>query len=296
MKKRFFVITILILVVAIAYFLSYPPNWIKNSGNPQVNLTLSTSSKQLNLQPLPLNLYSPTQGSSESGTSFLVTEAGFCAYGNVGREINLTKAKLAFRGLEYVCEDYLIGSVPIPGYSESEDAHVYVHRTGWIVAYYTKEEFIAKIIKNFMTPDDNKLEDAITAICATLPCSKPNISYYDFRYPTANTVLIVGDESKTYYYNNTFRIYIPSEIASNISRVEWYYYSDGFYSSFGMHGQVICSGATQSYGLITLIPKEYPGELKPTELKMDTSTTIWVYQGSTGLITHGGFIILLHYD
>jgi hypothetical protein len=62
--------------------------------------------------------------SSDSGVNYLYGEADVSAYCNAGQEINLTQAKGAFRDLEYESAEYIIGSVPIPGYSETEDVHV----------------------------------------------------------------------------------------------------------------------------------------------------------------------------
>lgn len=270
-----------------------------SSDNKKSDLDLSTTGHSWGLQSLTTAMADVGLSNAESGVSFLVNEAGICAYGNVGGEINLTEAKAAFRGVEYESADYIIGSVPIPDYLESEDVHVYIHRTGWIVAYYTKTEFVAKIIKDFMAPADNKIEDAITVICTTIWIQKPEISYYDFRHPEANTLMIVGDQVVGYAETNTFRIFVPSEIVNNISRFEWYYYGDNTFNTFRMRGQLIYGGYNidGTYGTITLVPPDMPDELlEATELKLSTLTEASVYSRYSDTKTQGGFIILLHYD
>jgi len=268
----------------------------KNSG-----VASSTPSHALGLRSLTMAMTASELNTSGSGVSFLAAEAGFCAYGDVAQDINLTKAKEAFRGLEYESQDYIIGSVPIPGYTETEDVHVYVHRTGWIVAYYFNTEYVAKIIMDFMTPADNKLEFAIKIICSTILVATPNISYYDFRYPDANTLLIVGNQ-QTGSSQSIFRIFVPSQIANNVSRFEWYLGGNG--GTLGIRDQVI-SQTMPSYGMMNLVPSSKPDELmQPTDLKLDNLTEAWV-EGTTTFnppwlptITtgEGGFIILLHYD
>jgi hypothetical protein len=167
---------------------------------------------------------------------------------------------------------------------------------------------VGKIIKNFMSPSDNKIEDAIAVVSSALSLAEPTLSYCDFRYPTANTLMVVGDQLPGIYtgpFNNTFNILVPSEIAGNISEFEWYNqyvrlngYNDYPSESFGIRGQTISYvGAGKSaYGQMTLVPSSKPDELvQPTELKLDTLTTAWI-AGNQYVAANGGFIILLHYD
>jgi hypothetical protein len=94
--------------------------------------------------PLEMPLFVGVAEGSEvsgmrAGTNFLDAEAGISAYTNVGEEIDLEKAKSAFRTVEYETDEYTIGSVPLPDYPEYEDVHAYVHKDGWVVTYYLKE-------------------------------------------------------------------------------------------------------------------------------------------------------------
>ena len=93
--------------------------------------------------------------------SFLDQEAGMSAHVNTGLTINLNNARNAFRTVERENSDWLIGSVPVPGHPEAEDAHVFVHRSGWIVAYYERGSPVARVVHwnahDFPTRYDNRL-------------------------------------------------------------------------------------------------------------------------------------------
>lgn len=303
MNRKNTVATLICICLVVSF--TYSLNSLLNAPNSnESKLASSAPENSLRLQSLTKAFVESGLSSTESGVSFLVAEAGFCAYGNVEQQVNLTKASEAFRGLEYQNQDYIIGSVPIPSFTESEDAHVYVHKTGWIVSYYTKTEYVAKIIKNFMTPSDNKIENAIAVVCSTLAIGEPVISYCDLRYPSANTLMVVGDYVEAGGWgpstNNTFRILFPGEIANNISKVEWFCSLQGL-GGLGMHNQYITSSNALAsyYGTVDLVPSTKPdGLVQPTDLKLDTLTNVWVTAGgyNAGGITKGGFIILVHYD
>lgn len=149
------------------------------------------------------------------GTSFLQEEAGISAYTNVGEEINLELAKNAFRTIEYEIEEYIIGSVPLSNYSETEDVHCYVHKDGWIVTYYLREEPTSKIIDwaNYNQTEvitGTKLDNGISAVCNVVGVPIGNIKYYDFRYPNANRFMIVADALWEEGID-TFNITLPSD-------------------------------------------------------------------------------------
>ena len=109
---------------------------------------------------------------TREGTQILEEEAGICFHAQVKQEINLTRAKEVYRRIEHETGDYIIGAVALPGYPETEDVHVYVHKDGWIMAYYLNDEPITKIIDwfDFLCPPprditSTKLEDAILKMC-----------------------------------------------------------------------------------------------------------------------------------
>jgi len=148
-------------------------------------------------------------------TNFLEAEAGISAYTNVQQAVDLKKAKNAFRTIEHQTEDYIVGSVPLLDYGEEEDIHAYVHKTGWILAYYLCDEPAAKIVdwKNYGQDGKiygTKLETGLSVLCSACQVAAREVKYYDFRCPEANKLLIVADAA----YNvaeDSFTIKIPNE-------------------------------------------------------------------------------------
>jgi hypothetical protein len=140
--------------------------------------------------------------------SFLNTEAGMSAYTDTGLTINLNNARNAFRTVERETTDWIIGSVEVPGYPEEEDAHVFVHRTGWIVAYYDQGSPVARVIhwNAPVSPGLTKLEQAVGVVANAAGVPAPGVGFFDFRFPNAAEWLLVID-------NDTFEVTIPKEFA-----------------------------------------------------------------------------------
>ena len=132
------------------------------------------------------------------GASFLEQEAGISAYTNVGRSIDLAKAKTVFRTLERETSEYVIGSVPIPDYPETEDVHAYVHKDGWIVSYYLSSEPAAKIVDWSNYGEDEKMEGTkldvgMLIVGGTAGVPVRDAQYYDFRNPDSNRLMIITE-------------------------------------------------------------------------------------------------------
>ena len=151
--------------------------------------------------------------------------AGISAYTNIGKQINLSLAEEAFKGVEFRGDDYVIGIVSVSG-SEDDDVHAYVQKDGWIVAYYPDHQLVPKIIKDLMNPADNKLEDALNKVCEKLNVTSFQINYYHFKYPEANAMLIAGDKAEKCgngCTNNAFNIIVPSNIT--VYEICWYFWA-----------------------------------------------------------------------
>ena len=149
------------------------------------------------------------------GTGFLEEEAGISTYTNVGETIDLGLARNAFRSIEYETDEYIIGSVPLPDYPETEDVHSYVHIDGWVVTYYLRKEVVAKILDwEGFGPDEvitgTKLQDGIFVVCDAAGVPIGDIKYYDFKYPNANKMMIIVDALWT-YGEDTLNIMLPSD-------------------------------------------------------------------------------------
>ena len=179
-----------------------------------------------------------------AGTNFLEEEAGITAYANVMMDIDLDKAKDVYRTIEVEKENYTIGSVALPNYDENEDVHVYVHKDGWIVAYYLKDEPIAKIVsyKHYQEDAEDvilKLDTALGQMCDGVGLPLISTSYYDFRYPNANRIMIIVD-GQWVEGTNTFDLMIPSDVrVYDRSYCHWLWHSYG--STFELDGTAISS-------------------------------------------------------
>jgi len=168
-------------------------------------------------------------------------EAGISAYFKSASPINLANVRSVFRVIEAETADYIIGSVPVPDWWESYDVHLYVHRTGWFLAYYLNTDVAGKIIdwKRYTgTSVPTKLETvlAIAADAAGVPASSP--SFYDFRYPNATNMMLVVEDTAN---GNEFSVIVPSSHAY-YSR-SWSLVSDvcgtGYSSSLTLDGAVL---------------------------------------------------------
>jgi hypothetical protein len=140
---------------------------------------------------------------SEIGAK-LDEEAGISAYYQTDGEINLNTIRDLFSTIELDTSDYLIGSIPVPDYPEIYDTHVYVHKDGWILAYYFKDDPVSKFvdIKNDQITTTT-LESVVAAVAGAAGMSFTGVSYYDFRYPNATHILFVGEDLGTYSINLT---------------------------------------------------------------------------------------------
>lgn len=142
--------------------------------------------------------------------SFLDEEAGISAYTEANSAIDLNKAKNAFRTIERQTADYIIGSVEISGLPETEDAHVYMNRSGWILAYYLKDVPVSKIMQwsnyNGGAVTTTTLADAVSKVATAAGVTYSGIKYYDFKYPGANRLMIIVDWKETSPDSYDFKI------------------------------------------------------------------------------------------
>lgn len=146
--------------------------------------------------------------------SFLDDEAGIAAYTQTPSSINLSTVRDAFRTIERETDQYIIGSVDIPGYSEDHSPHVYIHTDGWVLAYYYNTEPASYILdlRHYDGVDigSTKLEDAIYEILSVIGVVNFDVEFYDFRYPTATNIMLVA-EANYEGGNESFDIHLPSD-------------------------------------------------------------------------------------
>lgn len=209
--------------------------------------------------------------------NFLEEEAGICAYTNAGRTIDLARVKPVYRTIEHETKDYVIGSVEITGYPETEDAHVYVHKDGWVAAYYLKEEPVAKIIdwKNYKGAiTSTKLDLALLKVSNAMGFPLVLVKYYDFVAPQANQILIVADR-------DTFDIMIPPDIV--VYDRSWGLY--GVYSSSISRLHIAGNQISSVYDGWTY------GKLSPDQLRPGVFHTVKVETPVAG-VGAGGIVLV----
>jgi hypothetical protein len=163
-------------------------------------------------ESIPLEKFS----SIASGSSFLEQEAGISVYTKL-LTVDLNKAEKSMDAVEVKTAEYVIGSIGLDDYSEDYDVHIYVDISGWVVAYYSKNEPASKIIDwvAFSATGHiggSKLENALTNICTAMYLSPTSIKYYDFRFSDATRIMIVADEEDVAGSTETFNILIPSDM------------------------------------------------------------------------------------
>ncbi|MBM3128787.1 MAG: hypothetical protein FJ009_09210 [Chloroflexi bacterium] len=151
--------------------------------------------------------------------SSIESEAGISAYFSAGTTINLNSVRGVFRTIENETSDYIIGSVPVANYPETEDVHVYVHKNGWVLAYYLTADPTGKIFDwrvydstgriSISTKLENTL--AVVATAAGVPFSASNATCYDFRYPNATHLMLIVEWSNTGI--DSFQVKLPGTFA-----------------------------------------------------------------------------------
>jgi len=132
----------------------------------------------------------------------------------------LTITNGAYRTIEKETDEYTVGSVALLNYNENHDAHVYVSKDGWVVAYYSKDDPVSKMVDSSAYSNTGairtKLEAGLGIMCSQIGRGLPaDVKYYDFRCPNANKLMIIGDKE-----DGKFEINIPNDIA--VSRMSWW--------------------------------------------------------------------------
>jgi hypothetical protein len=153
-----------------------------------------------------------TAQAQEKGVNFLQQEAGISAYVNVGQEINLSQVRGAFKSVETVRDEYIIGEVALPDLPEFAHPHVYINKDGWIVAYYTKDEPASKMIYWGRPLGTTTISQAIRQLFSSV--KDEDVKYYHFRHPQANKMMLIAEGGQ-----DSFFLTIPKGLRTN--EVSW---------------------------------------------------------------------------
>jgi len=225
-----------------------------------------------------------------STTSLIEDEAGISAYFQASTSINLADVRDVFRTIEAETADYIIGSVPVGNYPESEDVHIYVHRDGWLLAYYLAADPVGKIFDWRVYHDTGrtnigtKLENTLAVVAGEAGVPFPGATYYDFQNPNATQLMLIvewvegsGGQGQT----DSFEINLPGSFA---------YYERSWSlggendASYELDGVTIKS---QSWGWQTS-----QGTLTAAQLLPDQFHTIDLWAGYYGDYGYGGLALI----
>jgi len=223
--------------------------------------------------PISAQTFSLEKGNLQ-GAGFLDDEAGIAAYMKSNLPIDLSIAKQAYRTIEEETDQYIIGSVPLTGYPETEDVHAYVHKDGWIVAYYLNKEPTAKIVdwNNYgqdQTIKSTKLEIGIVVVCNFAGLAVKDVKYYHFKYPNANRLMIVAD-ALWEIGEDTFDLKLPSDFVF-YERSYSHHRKSNWYSRIDIDDHFISLDPKYTnYGLIS-----------PTVLSLDEFHTLKLWSNSS---------------
>jgi hypothetical protein len=180
-------------------------------------------------------------------TSFLDNEAGITAYFSTTVSINLQSNLLRnkFRTIEADTPNYLIASVPITGYNQFNDVKVFVHTAGWVVAYYGRSDPTSKIFDweiEESTSITTRLDKALAIIAGATGTPVYDVYYYDFRYPAATHLMLIGEGRGGFAGADTYLLTLPSSFT--FYERSWYVHSpSGTAVQFHLDGVNIGSAA-----------------------------------------------------
>jgi hypothetical protein len=131
--------------------------------------------------------------------SIFDNEAGIAAYFQSPDSINLATVAPLYRTIETQTAQYIIGSIHVPNYPEWEDVHLYVHTSGWVMAYYLKGDPVGRIFdwRGYTggTIIPTRLENVLGIVVSQIGIAQPTMTFYHFQYPNATHMLLVADQA-----------------------------------------------------------------------------------------------------
>jgi len=252
-RKPTFVLLSLLLVLAVLSFAPQPA--APASGGNAIALRAPSFVRAANAQEAP----------QATPMGFPQDEAGISAYFKSASPITLADVKGVFRVIEAQTADYIIGSVDVVDYAEAYDVHVFVHRDGWLVAYYLSPDPVAKIVDIRAyngSRIDTLLEKTLNIVAVSAGVPVPGLTYYDFRYPNATHLMLIGETGGD---GNSFTVQLPSTFvyySRSWALVNWG--GAAYFNVDGQNSESICCG------------NPYYGTLTPAKLLPDVVHTITV--------------------
>ena len=210
---------------------------------------------------------------ANSITSVISDEAGISGYFQASGPIDLNAVRGVFLTIETETDEYILGSVPVRDYTEYYSVHVYVHKDGWLMAYYLTGTPVAKIVDireyaNNTSTFTTIFENVLSVVAGEAGIPFPGVTHYDFRYPNATHMMIIGET------NGAFNIKLPSS----------YGFFERSYSIYGgSHGVGIDINGVR---IDTVANGTIEGTLTAAQLLPDTNHSVNVvnYHGALVLV------------
>ncbi|MEM1552146.1 MAG: hypothetical protein QXH03_05725 [Candidatus Bathyarchaeia archaeon] len=164
----------------------------------------------------------------EGALAFPRDAAGISAWVKLERTIKIdeTLSKIFYR-IEDVSDSHILGTVEVSDYVRTVYPHLYVDVQGWIIAFFLASEPTASIVKwlgdihNPQPRIGTTLESALEMVSSVIKFPLPKPTFYDFRYPKANTMLIL---LRVLPAADTKVMYIKVPLTFKVYQVSFYHY------------------------------------------------------------------------
>lgn len=191
-KKSVFRLSLLVLpiVVGVSLFFSGQQPVQVEAGNTQIELQA----------PPCVGTTRDCANYPSAIASVLDSEAGISAYYQASTAVDLDDVRGLYLTIEIETSDYILGTMRVPDNWEEYDVHVYIHRSGWMLAYYLRDEpavmiFDWQMYTGIMNP--TRFQSVLNHVAASLSLPDPTLTYYDFRYPNATNLLLAIEDVQT---------------------------------------------------------------------------------------------------
>jgi hypothetical protein len=227
------------------------------------------------------------QAGSDDIAYFMEDEAGIACYFQASSSIDLNDVRDAFRTIEVETADYIIGSVPVIDYPESEDVHVYVHTDGWVVAYYLAADPVGKIFdwrvyhNTGRTEITTKLENTLILIASEAFVPFTSGTFYDFRHPNATHLMLIAEWASG--GTDEFEVNLPGTFV--YFERSWSLGSDNMGSADFILDSITIFSGSGDWG-------NSQGILSASQLLTDQFHTIGVHQYYSTRYSYGGLALV----
>ena len=232
------------------------------------------------------------EGADVSVLEAIADEAGIAAYFKAGSAIDLNDVRAEFRVVEDETGTYIIGSVPVSGYPESDDVHAYVDVDGWILVYYPQDEgWLVGDTVDWLayynagnTDLTTKLESVVETLAAAATVSYTGSTHYHFQYPNATSFAVLVEQTSS---SGSFDFSIPGEwtYLERSYSLAWLGNADPTTMEFTLNGTLIYDDS-RGPGWHDRV-----STLSPTEVPVDVTHTASFSGGNVDTV-YGSIVVL----